>query len=562
MERGPATRMNRGPSLGYWSTFAVLAAVLLVAGCAQPVIEEAEPGDDLHLDLPILDSESWVERFNPERSAGDYNLMLYQRRIPLLTDMNGRIVHSWPLVRVTARARLGGDGRLLVIGIDNAVKIYDWEGRLVWRYTLAAEGDIPHHDVIWLENGNVLVLAQERSVKLDYLLEIDKSGAVVWEWRFADHLDTAFPHRDRRHPDPTHVNSVHEIGPNPWFDAGDQRFRPGNILLSARTLDAVLVVDRSSGEIVWTFDRFLDRQHEAVMVPMGRPGEGRILVFNNGLQNQFGYRRSSILAVDPVQPAIPWAYRGSFFYSSLAGSEQSLPNGNVLVTSSHGGRVFEVTADEEMVWQFIPPWDPMRVVRYPWDHCKQLRSLGAPQMREVPPQRKWPYISQELHTFAVSGEYRHQEIEGRSRQMVKDPNSCRQMVLPAAPALAVGYGIDLEAPAAESVSARFRISLERLDTGERVELVNDMVTADDAVVWHEPWIPVKGLDFRHVRLCLELETSGANGSAANHPAAVIENPRFYAGDQPIPPRKRTDPRLSDEERKLREEQLRAIGYIQ
>jgi len=408
----------------------------------------------------------------------------------------------------------------------------------------------------------VLVLAQDRSTKLDYLLEVDEGGVVVWEWRFADHLDSAFPDRDRRHPDPTHVNSVHEIGPNPWFAAGDQRFRPGNILLSARTLDAILVVDRRSGEIVWTFDRGLDRQHEAIMVPEGRPGEGRILVFNNGLGNRFGYRRSSIVAVDPVQPAIPWTYRGRFFYSSLAGSQYSLPNGNVLVTSSHGGRVFEVTPDQEMVWQFIPPWDPMRVERYPANHCRRLRALDTPLERGVPPQRQWPYISQELHTFAVSGDYRHQEVAGRRRQMVKDPNSCRQMVLPAAPALAVGYGIDPDAPGMDGVRASFTVALERLDTGERRELLNDTVSADDAELWRQPWIPVEGLDFRTVRLCLELETPNGNGSAPNHPAAVIENPRFYAGDQPVLPRKRTDPKLSEDERKLREEQLRAIGYVQ
>lgn len=526
------------------------------------MIDEPEPGDDLHLDLPILDSEAWVERYLPEKASGGFNLMLYQRRIPLLTDMNGRIVHSWPLVRVTARARLGADSRLLVIGIDNAVKIYDWEGHLRWRFTPPVDEDLPHHDVIRLANGHVLVLAQDTRTKLDYLLEVNEGGAVVWEWRFADHLDTAFPRRDRRHPDPTHVNSVHEIGPNPWYSAGDQRFRPGNILLSARTLDAILVVDRQSGEIVWIFDRSLDRQHEAVMVPEGRPGEGQILVFNNGLRNRFGYRRSSVMAIDPVQASVQWAYRGRFFYSSLAGSQTSLPNGNVLVTSSHGGRVFEITPAKEMVWQFIPPWDPMRVERYPSNHCRRLRALDTPLERAVPPQRRWPYISQELHTFAVSGEYRHQEVAGRRRQVVKDANSCRQMVLPAAPALSLGYGIDPQAPGVEGVRARFTVTLERLDTGERRKLVDDTVAVDDPELWRQPWIPVEGLEFRTVRLCLELETPNGNGSAHNHPAAVIENPRIYSGDQPVLPRKRTDPKLSEEERKLREEQLRAIGYIQ
>jgi len=540
----------------------VIFIVGMFAACAPPAIEEPVPEDDVHLDLPVLDSENWVERYDPIRSSPGYNLMLYQRRVPFLADMNGRIVHAWPHVRTTARARMDQGGRLLVVGIDNLVKIYDWDGRLVWSYELKIEKDIPHHDVIWLDNGNVLVLAQDHANRIDYLLEVDGGGQVVWEWRFLDHLDRAFPDRDSRHPDPTHVNSICEIGPIPWFYAGDRRFRPGNLRLGARTLNAILVVDRASGQIVWTFDRAMDRQHEAIMVPEGQIGGGQVLVFNNGLRNRFGYRRSSILAVNPIQKDVTWEYRGRFFYSSLAGSQQSLPNGNVLITSSHGGRVFEVTPEHEMVWQWIPPWDPMRVQRYPYDHCRQLRSMDRPDEREVPPQRRWPYISQELHTFAISGEYRHREVAGMRRQVVKDPNSCRQMVLPAQPALAVGYGIDPSMPGAEAVSARVRITLERSDNGEITVLLDDSVSSSDDELWRQTWIPVTGHDFRTAMMCLSLETPAGNGTARNRPVVVVENPRFYAGDHPSLPRAPTDDALSDEERKLREEQLRAIGYVQ
>jgi hypothetical protein len=297
------------------------------------------------------------------------------------------------------------------------------------------------------------------------------------------------------------------------------------------------------------------------MVPRGRIGEGLILVFNNGLKNRFGYRRSSILAIDPVEESILWEYHGRFFYSSLSGTQQSLPNGNVLITSSHGGRVFEVTPSQEMVWQWIPPWDPMRVERYAPDHCRQLKSLHRRDLRAVPPQRRWPYISQELHTFAVSGEYRHLEVAGRIRQVVKDPSSCRQMVLPAQPALSVGFGIDPTAPGAEGVTARLTITLESVDSGQITTLLDQTASSDDEELWHQPWIPVSGHDFRTVLLCLSLNTPHGNGNAPNHPAAVIENPRFYAGDHPQPPR-RPEEELSEQEKQLREEQLRAIGYIQ
>jgi hypothetical protein len=64
------------------------------------------------------------------------------------------------------------------------------------------------------------------------------------------------------------------------------------------------VVDRRSGEIVWTWSEGLDRQHEAIMVPRGRIGEGLFLVFNNGLANRFAYRRSSVVAIDPAARSV------------------------------------------------------------------------------------------------------------------------------------------------------------------------------------------------------------------------------------------------------------------
>ncbi len=35
--------------------------------------------------------------------------------------------------------------------------------------------------------------------------------------------------------------------------------------------------------------------------------------------------------------------------------QQRLPNGNTLITESSGGRIFEVTRDGEIVWEFFNP---------------------------------------------------------------------------------------------------------------------------------------------------------------------------------------------------------------
>jgi len=126
----------------------------------------------------------------------------------------------------------------------------------------------------------------------------------------------------------------------------------------------------------------------------------------------------------------------------------------------------------------------------------------------------------------------------------------------------VGYGIDAKAPGAVGVTADFGLTITRLDNGARRVLVDDTVRGSDPEPWRQPWFPLPGLDFQRVEVCLELATPAGNGSDPERPAAVIENPRVWAGDRPTLPRRWTEQQLSEQEQRLREEQLRAIGYIQ
>ena len=224
---------------------------------ARVAAEDAAALDDRHLDLVDLDTSAWVRQYRPEASAGGYTLVLYRRRVPMIIDMNGRIVHVWPHVRAVGRARLNRDGSLVVIGTDNLIKEYDWEGELRWFYRLEATEDFPHHDLIRLKNGTYLVLAHDKTTATDYLQEVDRRGRVVWEWRSLEHLDS-FPEVDRERQDPLHVNSIHELPPNRLFDDGDERFRPGNILASARHINAIFIIDRRSGQVVWQYAGNLD----------------------------------------------------------------------------------------------------------------------------------------------------------------------------------------------------------------------------------------------------------------------------------------------------------------
>lgn len=561
--RAPGFSGGTQPSL---AIAAVLTALAAGTACGPPepppvaafmaAVDDAAALDDLHEHLPHLDTAQWVELYRPESSFPGYNLVLYRRRVPMLIDMQGRIVHSWPGVRAVGRVRLDRDGGLLVIGVDDRIKAYDWNGRLTWAYALPRDEDLPHHDVIRLANGHVLVLAQEHATRSDYLQEVDGDGRVVWEWWPRDHLDEHFPDRDRGYRDPTHINSLFELGPNRWADAGDERFRPGNILLSARNLNTVFIVDRATGEIVWKHNDGLDYQHEAQMIPRGVLGEGLVVIFNNGYHDHNAYRSSEIRVVNPLDGELVWSYSAPTFYSSVAGTQQILPDGNVLVSSSEGGRVFEITPAGEKVWEWIPPYLPMRALRYAPDHCPQLEALGAPDPGPVVRDDRQPWVDVELGQFAFRPDYRVETLHGLVREILVEPGGCRRLLLPVDPVVQVAYGFDESKLDGAPASASFRITVRDPggDGGLRT-VVDDALDSAVEPRFRDRYVAVSGLGLRWVELCVEAEL-GDSG------AAFITNPRAYSRKRAQRVREWEQASTSAREATLQQRQLEALGYVQ
>jgi outer membrane protein assembly factor BamB len=531
-----------------------------------PVVDDPAAIDDIHLQLPELAAAEWVERWEPDRAFNGYTLVFYQRRVPMLIDMSGEIVHAWPRVRVVGRARLSTVGTLLVIGHDDLIKEYDWDGRLLWYHRLPEEDDFPHHDVIWTESGNVLVLARDRDGEADYLQEVSHSGEVVWQWRSSDYLDSDFPDWDRESDDPTHINSIRELAPNRWFDDGDERFRPGNILVSARNLNTVFIIDKRSGDVVWQYARRLDRQHEAVMIPEGQLGAGLVLLFNNGLENVYAYRRSILQAVNPLNGSVVWSFRHPYFFSAVAGSQQVLPNGNLLVASSHGGRAFEITPEGRIVWQWIPPYLPMRPERYRYDHCPQMADLKRAEPERIRSRLKHAFVDQELHNFAVSGEYEDRTINGKKRSIILPEIRCRELIVPHGAIIGLSYGLDKDRLGRSKLSARFRFTLRPVAAdnpggGEATVLHEDVVASDSDDLWRRKWIRLGPPPYRRVELCVDVEVDGKVKAGRVQKIVAVENIRIDSRDRPRLPKEFRKWRLTPQERKIQEQQLEALGYV-
>jgi hypothetical protein len=147
---------------------------------------------------------------------------------------------------------------------------------------------------------------------------------------------------DQRSRDVLHANAVKVLSRAlaPKFP----KFKAGQLLISVRHLDALVVLDPDDGKVVWAARGPWHAQHDPSFLD-----NGRLLLFDN-----LGSPRGSrVLEFDPQTLAFPWSYSGdadAAFFSRIRGMAQRLPNGNTLVVNSDRGEAFEVTPGREVVW--------------------------------------------------------------------------------------------------------------------------------------------------------------------------------------------------------------------
>ncbi len=156
--------------------------------------------------------------------------------------------------------------------------------------------------------------------------------------------------------DPLHNNNVEILRPElapafPMFEAGD-------ILVSFRNIDTIAVLDGRTRRIKWTMRGPFIGQHDPDFLP-----DGHILLYDNrmsGRRPAFG--NSRILEIDPATRSVVWSWEGEgrfAFYAPSRGEQQQLPNGNILVAYSHGGRVFEIEPRSgDVVWEWVNLHEP------------------------------------------------------------------------------------------------------------------------------------------------------------------------------------------------------------
>lgn len=228
-----------------------------------------------------------------------------------------------------------------------------------------------------------------------------------------------------------HINCISVLGENKWYDAGDERFNPENIIFDARNANILAIISKKTGEIVWRVGPDFNEneatrklgwiigQHHLHLIPKGLPGEGNLLIFDNGGHAGYGEPNaasvngvdnaardySRVLEFNPQTLEIVWQYTpieagntlftdASKFYSSYISSAQRLPNGNTLITEGSDGRLIEVTREHEIVWEFVNPYTEnilgkfshnsiYRAYRVPYEWVPQLEKPNEHSVEKI-----------------------------------------------------------------------------------------------------------------------------------------------------------------------------------
>ena len=292
-------------------------------------------------------------------AAQNYAVWLY--------EASGQLAYVWPVneLEISDKATTKSnaphglyvlkDGSVM-INFDRLGEIFrlDACGQVIW-----GADDYYHHSFAPSADGTIWTWASRGDVLDDYQYlvrldpetgeELERIGLVEDVFPKSETQAVAlsvvpgfeFPATAAEARDRFHTNDIEELLPEdaaafPMFEAGD-------LMMSLRNLNLVVVIDRS-GTIKWGRYGPWYQQHDPDF-----NADGSITVVDNNR----GRGNSRLLRTFPGKDATQTKLVPTpDFFSSYRGKHQMLPNGSVLLTVPEQGQALEIAADGSVVRQF------------------------------------------------------------------------------------------------------------------------------------------------------------------------------------------------------------------
>jgi len=257
---------------------------------------------------------------NDETAVNGYTLFSpISSKSTYLIDNCGNKINEWTFNTVPGMiAYLLEDGRLLRAGrlfggfgaggSGGLIEIKSWDDELLWSYAYSDDIVKQHHDVEYLDNGNILLIAWEKrpitdvtsagripetigsdGVWFEQVVELKPIGTdqaeIVWEWHLYDHLvqeyDTARNNYGRVQDHPNLLN-INYLAYNEFGNGlpGSSDWVHLNAIDYNRELDLILISSRNTSE-VYVIDHSCTKQ-EAATHSGGNFGKGGDFLFRWG----------------------------------------------------------------------------------------------------------------------------------------------------------------------------------------------------------------------------------------------------------------------------------------
>src|SRR5688572_3288985 len=243
-----------------------------------------------------------------------------------------------------------------------------------------------------------------------------KGARIVWEWHAWDHLiqdvSSSFPNFSKPSDRPERIDINGDVlgakpgGPNATADilhtnAIAYNAELDQIVLSVPRFNELWVIDHSTttaqargssggrsgrgGDLLYRWgnpqvygrgteaDRRFGFQHDTRWIPRSYPGGGHMMVFSNRsggpgpnagrttvyeiatpVDGKGGYTLEAGRPFGPSEPV--WTYAAADFQAQFISGASRLVDGKTLISSGPQGRVFEITPDGRIVWEYWSPF--------------------------------------------------------------------------------------------------------------------------------------------------------------------------------------------------------------